>query len=210
MAFLTPKKQRLLDWLEDYIYAHHRVPSYDEMTEAMGYRSKNTVRVHLNDLRVAGYIDWQDRNARSIQICRPRLRNIPILGTIAAGGLVETFPDAPPEEYVDISTLPYFMGKSRQQMAQHFALRVRGDSMIGAAIAHNDIVVLRKEFDPLVVKEGQIVAARVGTRTTLKYFHHAEGKIVLRPANPSYDPISVEPEDVEIEGVYIGLLRGLV
>ncbi len=210
MPPLPPKKQRLLDWLEDHIYTHHCVPSYEEMAEAMGYRSKNTVRVQLNDLRDLGYITWPEGSARSLQICRPRLGRVPILGTIAAGGLVETFVNEGVENYIDVTSLSYFAHRSRQQIAQHFALKVQGDSMIGAAIADGDVVILRQEFDPQAVKSGQIVAARVETQTTLKYFCQEGEQIILRPANPNYPPIPVRAESLVIEGVYVGLVRGLL
>lgn len=209
MDDLSSPKRRLLDWIEDYIDRHHHVPSREEMAIAMGYRSKDTVQVHLKDLRNAGYVDWKTGSARSLEICRPRSRKTLILGVIAAGGLVEIFPQETIEEFVDASSLPYFVGKSRHQLAGHFALRVRGDSMIGAAIADRDVVILRQELEPRTIKNGEIVAARFETQTTLKYLFWNGHKIILQPANPSYPVIEKNADEVDIDGVFVGMVRNL-
>ncbi|MBC7823031.1 MAG: repressor LexA [Candidatus Parcubacteria bacterium] len=209
MTDLSSPKQRLLDWIEDYIDWHHYVPSREEMAFAMGYASKDTVQVHLKDLRNAGYVDWETGRARSLKIRRPRSRKIPVLGVIAASGLVETFPQETIEEFIDASTLTYFAGKSRHQMASYFALRVRGDSMIGAAIADGDTVILRQELEPRTIKNGEIVAARCQTQTTLKYLFWSDRKVILQPANSSYPVIEKNADEVDIDGVFVGLIRKL-
>ncbi|MBW4444305.1 MAG: transcriptional repressor LexA [Plectolyngbya sp. WJT66-NPBG17] len=210
MTDLSPPKQKLLDWLEDYVDRYHSVPSYGEMAAALGYKSKDTIRFHLTDLRDAGYVAWKEGSVKSLVICKPRSRNIPILGMIAAGGLLEMFAHSEIEEYVDVSTLPHFVGKRRHQMSQYFALRVRGDSMIGAAIADGDVVILRKESEPNTIKNGEIVAARFETQTTLKHLFWSGDQIILQPANPSYPVIEKQAEEVAIEGIFVGLVRGLV
>jgi repressor LexA len=210
MDDLTPRKRKVLDWIENYIDQHHRSPSYEEIAIGLNYKSKDTVTHHLVDLQAAGYLTFQRRSARSIQLLKPTSRKIPILGVIAAGGLVETFPDASIYEFIDLSTLSYFIGKSPQDVAHHFALRVRGDSMIGAAIADGDVVILRREPEPKTIKNGEIVAARFETQTTLKHLFWSDRQIILQPANPSYPAIEKNAEDVVIEGVFVGLVRGLV
>jgi repressor LexA len=207
MDDLTPQKRKMLEWIEAYIDRHRISPSYEEIADALQYRSKDTVKHHLKGLQAAEYLQFQAKVPRSIQILKA-CHTIPILGVIAAGGLVETFPETELEGSIDLS--PFFVGKSRHQMAQYFALRVRGDSMIGAAIADGDIVILRKEPEPKTIKNGQIVAARVGTQTTLKYLFWSDRKIILKPANPSYEAIEENAEAVAIEGVFVGLVRGLV
>lgn len=214
MDDLTPQQRKVFEWIRAYIDRHHLSPSYDEIAIAMGYKSKAPVTHQLHALQKKGYLKFQNRVPRSIQILKSRSRTIPILGVIAAGGLVEIFADhtndGENEGEVDLSTLSYFVGKSANQIAQHFALRVRGDSMIGAAIADGDVVILRKESEPQLIKNGQIVAARVGTQTTLKYLFWSGRKIILKPANPSYEAIEEAIEDVAIEGSFVGLVRGLV
>jgi repressor LexA len=207
---LSLPKQKLLDWLEDYIDRYRAVPSYSEMAEALGYKSKDTIRFHLMDLKEAGYVDWKEGSVKSLVICRPRSRSIPIMGVIAAGGLVETFADSEVDEFVDVSTLPHFQGKSINQIQEYFALRVKGDSMIGAAIADKDVVILRRTPDPRFIRNGEIVAARVETQTTLKYMFWSGDQLILQPANPSYPVIERRAEEVTIEGIFVGLVRGLV
>lgn len=209
MDDLTPRKRKVLDWIENYIDQHHRSPTYEEIAIGLNYKSKDTVTHHLVALQTAGYLTFQKRSARSIRLLT-KPRKIPILGVIAAGGLVETFPDASIDEFIDLSTLAYFIGKSRQEVAQHFALRVRGDSMIGAAIADGDVVILRRELEPKTIKNGEIVAARFETQTTLKHLFWSDRQIILQPANPSYPAIEKNAEDVVIEGVFVGLVRGLI
>jgi repressor LexA len=210
MDDLTPKQREIFDWIQTYTDRHRLSPSFDEIAIAMNYTSKAPVTHHLQSLQRKGYLTFQSRIPRSIQILKPTSRKIPILGVIAAGGLVEVFPNQAIEEYVDLSTLSYFLGKSSHQIAQHFALRVRGDSMIGAAIADGDVVILRQELEPKTIKNGQIVAARYETQTTLKHLFWSERKIILQPANPSYPAIEKNIKDVAIEGVFVGLVRGLV
>lgn len=208
MDDLTPQQRKMLEWIEAYIDRHRISPSNEEIADGLGYRSKSPVTYHLKGLQAAGYIQFQPKVPRSIQILKPSSYAIPILGIIAAGGLVEAFPETEIEGFIDLSSFP--VGKSRHQMTQYFALRVRGDSMIGAAIADGDVVILRKEPEPKSIKNGQIVAARVGTQTTLKYLFWSERQIILKPANPSYPSIEENAEEVVIEGVFVGLVRGLV
>jgi repressor LexA len=210
MDDLTPKQREMFDWIQAYIEQHQISPTYKDIRLAMNYASNSPVQNNLEELKKRGYLTHKHGKARSIQILKPSSRKIPILGVIAAGGLVEVFPNQAIEEYVDLSTLSYFLGKSSNQIAQHFALRVRGDSMIGAAIADGDVVILRQEPEPKTIKNGQIVAARYETQTTLKHLFWSERKIILQPANPSYPAIEKNIKDVAIEGVFVGLVRGLV
>lgn len=82
--------------------------------------------------------------------------------------------------------------------------------MIGALIDHNDFVILRPEPNVNAVKDGTIVAARVATQMTLKYFYRNNSEVTLRPANPNYSDTTVSAADVEIQGVFVGLIRGLL
>ena len=81
--------------------------------------------------------------------------------------------------------------------------------MVGALIDHNDLIVMQPEPNFDAVKNGAIVAARVGTQTTLKYFYRQGNKVILQPANSAYDPTLVEADQVEVQGVYMELVRRL-
>ena len=106
---LTPQQRKIFEWIEDYIERHHLSPSYDEIAIAMAYKSKTPVKYQLGELQKKGFLTFQSRVPRSIQILKARSRSIPILGVIAAGGLVETFPEQTLEGDVDLSTLSYYI-----------------------------------------------------------------------------------------------------
>jgi repressor LexA len=134
---------------------------------------------------------------------------ISILGLIAAGGSVGVFANEAEWGTVNLTRLDYFKRPSRHERSQHFALRVQGDSMVGALIGHGDAVVLRREPNPQTLKNGTIVAARVDTATTIKYFYRpTKDLVVLQPANPAYSEIKVDANTVDIQGVYVGHISG--
>ncbi|WP_088894969.1 transcriptional repressor LexA [Leptolyngbya ohadii] len=207
---LTRHQRRLFHWIEDYIAEHGMAPLFDEMRDGLEYESKSSVSIHMKALKDKGYLTYIPRKARSTQILRPS-RQVPLLGTIAAHSLVTIFPDEE-VEMLNLAGLPKFAGLSRHEISQYFALRVRGDSMEGAMIADGDIVVMRWHNDPTEIKNGTIVAARVNETTTLKYLHREGSRIMLVPANDRYQPttIDAEWEEVEIQGVYVGSVRGLI
>ncbi|MBD2181106.1 repressor LexA [Planktothrix sp. FACHB-1355] len=199
METLTEAQKELYDWLVEYIRQHQYAPSIRQMMLAMNLKSPAPVQSRLEHLRKKGYIEWSDGKARTIKILQQRSEGVPILGTIAAGGLVEPFTDA--VERLDISTvlLP----------DKTFALRVVGDSMIEELIAEGDVVMMRPISDPNLVKNGTIVAARVeGKGTTLKRFYKRGDRITLKPANPKYTPIEALADQVQVQGVLVGVWRG--
>ncbi|MEO0868684.1 MAG: S24 family peptidase, partial [Cyanobacteria bacterium J06642_11] len=122
----------------------------------------------------------------------------PIKGTIAAGSMVEAFADAS-EECLDLSSLPI--------KARDYALRVRGDSMVDALIDNGDYVIMRPVEDPATVRDGTIVAARVESATTLKYFYRQGDSVVLKPANPNYEPMVYSAHEVDIQGRLLAVWR---
>jgi len=206
---LSSPQQRVFDWIEDYIAQHTVSPSYREIQKGLGYRSPAPIEAHVKNLALKGFLSYVPKRSRSISILRSS-RSIPLLGAISAHSLVETFPDTEVES-LPLACLPKFSRLSKHELSQHFALRVRGDSMIGALIDDGDVVVLRQETDPRAVRNGTIVAARVQGATTLKYFYRQGRAITLKPANPRYEPTTIDEaaEEVHIQGVYVGLLRGV-
>ncbi|MGK7891684.1 MAG: transcriptional repressor LexA [Leptolyngbyaceae cyanobacterium] len=201
--------EQLFAWIETYINHHQYAPSVREMAKALGYRSPSSMQRQLDTLREWGWLDWTPRKARSYQILRPT-QVTSIKGVISAHSLMEVFPDDVVDESFDLFKLLKHSKWSRYEISQFFALRVRGDSMMGAMIADQDVVILTLPHDAKRVKNGTIVAARVEDKTTLKYYHMADGVVTLKPANPDYHPMSVAATRVEIQGVYVGVLRGLV
>lgn len=201
MEKLTTAQKELYDWLVQYIQANQHAPSIRQMMVAMHLRSPAPIQSRLERLRKKKYIDWIDGKARTLKILHPQQpEGLPILGTITAGGLVEPFTD----DQNEILTL-----KDVLQHPNCYALKVTGDSMIEALITEGDYAIMQKVLNPEAVKDGAIVAARVnGDGTTLKHFHRQGATVLLKPANPKYQPIQTEASNVELQGILVGVWRG--
>ena len=199
MEPLTTAQKELYDYLVDYINENQYSPSIRQMMTAMKLRSPAPIQSRLERLRNKGYIDWHEGKARTIRILHREKSGVPILGAIAAGGLVEPFIEE--KEKLDLSSL--------FQRSNCFALRVVGDSMIEDLIAEGDIAIMRSLAKGEELKEGEIVAARVeGVGTTLKRFYRREDLVTLKASNPKYSPIEVKADRVEIQGILLGVWRG--
>jgi repressor LexA len=197
MAPLTTAQQALLDWIADFIHTRGYAPTHRQMVQGMGLQSPAGIQARLRQLLAKGYLDHTFGQARSLRLV-PRHQGLLVQGTIAAGGLVETFPESE-----TLSLGPFLLDPLL------FALRVRGDSMIAALIDHNDIVLLRPPTDVQYIKDGTIVAARVAGQTTLKHFYRQGRTVTLQPANANYEPMRLDAKTVEIQGVLVGVLRAL-
>ncbi|MFB8791386.1 MAG: transcriptional repressor LexA [Potamolinea sp.] len=198
METLTEAQQQLYDWLIEYIRTSQHAPSIRQMMRAMNLRSPAPIQSRLEHLRAKGYIDWIEGKARTIRILAHSPAGVPVLGAIAAGGLVEPFTEV--VEHLDLFPFCHQHG--------NFALRVIGDSMIEDMIAEGDFVIMRPVPDPEQLKNGLIVAARVeGQGTTLKRFYRKGEQITLKPANPKYLPIEVLATSVQVQGVLVGVWR---
>lgn len=201
MESLTKPQRELYDWLVDYIRTTQHAPSIRQMMEAMKLKSPAPIQSRLERLRKKGYIDWTEGKARTLRITYPSAsQGIRVLGAIAAGGLVEPFTDV--QENLDLNHLVY--------QPNCFALRVTGDSMIEDLITEGDLVIMKSVSAKEQVKNGDIVAARVeGYGTTLKHFYCQGEQVILKASNPKYEPIEVEAEQVDVQGILIGVWRGL-
>ncbi|WP_269623281.1 transcriptional repressor LexA [Prochlorococcus marinus] len=195
---LTSAQQELFDWLSDYIAAHHHSPSIRQMMTAMGLRSPAPIQSRLKHLQEKGWITWKEGQARTLQLVDNALSGIPVLGAVAAGGLVETFDDV--QETLDMSTVLQTRGL--------FALTVNGDSMVDSYIADGDVVLMEPVREPSFIKDGTVVSAMVpGSGTTLKHFYRNGSFVRLEAANPAYDPIELEAEMVQIQGKLLAVWR---
>lgn len=195
---LTSAQQELYDWLADYIGSHHHSPSIRQMMQAMGLRSPAPVQSRLRHLQQKGWITWQEGQARTLQLLGGMASGIPVLGAVAAGGLVETFDDV--QERLDLAPLLETRGL--------FALTVNGDSMVEAHIADGDVVLMEPVSDPSRLRQGVIVSALVpGSGTTLKHFHRDGGTVRLEAANPAYAPIELPADQVQVQGKLMAVWR---
>jgi repressor LexA len=209
MEPITEIQQQLLDWLEEYIFYFGHSPSLQQMREAIGWKSVSAVRYHLKRLRDRGWLDWVGSSSRTYQFINPKVGMVPILGTISAHSLTEVFPDQEVKR-ISLSSFPQFKRMTAIEVSQCFALRVMGDSMVGALIDNGDVVIMKPPTDLKSIKNSTIVAARVEGKTTLKCFYRNGNMITLKPANPMYPPTDVAVDSVDIQGVYVGLVRNLI
>ena len=195
---LTEAQRELYDWLADYIGSHRHSPSIRQMMEAMGLRSPAPIQSRLRHLQQKGWITWQEGQARTLQLLGNAPTGIPVLGAVAAGGLVETFDDV--QEHLDLAPVLDTRGL--------FALTVNGDSMVDAHIADGDVVLMEPVSDPSRLREGTIVSALVpGSGTTLKHFHRQGSQVRLEAANPTYEPILVPADQVSVQGRLVAVWR---
>ena len=195
---LTEAQDELYQWIKNYLKDFQHSPSIRQMMQAMRLKSPAPIQSRLKHLQDKGYIKWQEGKARTLQIVDEIIEGIPILGSVAAGGLIETYSDI--QENLDISDV----FKKRNV----FALTVNGDSMIDACIADGDMVLMEPITDSYTLKNGTIVSALVpGLGTTLKYFVKRGNKIFLEAANPNYEPIELNEDNVVFQGKLLAVWR---
>ncbi len=195
---LTQAQNELYGWIRDYMKKFQHSPSIRQMMEAMGLKSPAPIQSRLKHLQEKGYISWQEGKARTMQIVDEIVDGVPIMGSVAAGGLIETFSDV--HENLDISDV--------LKKKDVFALTVNGDSMIDACIADGDMVLMEPIKDSFSIRNGTIVSALVpGLGTTLKYFFKRGQKIFLEAANTAYEPIELNPEEVIFQGKLLAVWR---
>ena len=195
---LTDAQNELYGWIKNYMRDFQHSPSIRQMMQAMGLKSPAPIQSRLKHLQEKGYISWQEGKARTLQLVDEIIEGVPIMGSVAAGGLIETFSDI--NQNLDISDV--------LKKKDLFALTVNGDSMIDACIADGDMVLMEPIKNSYSLKNGMIVSAMVpGMGTTLKYFFMREGKIFLEAANPAYDPIILNLDEVIFQGKLLAVWR---
>ncbi|MFD6103078.1 transcriptional repressor LexA [Nocardia sp. XZ_19_231] len=204
-ANLPPRRQHILAVIRDSVLAHGYAPSTREIADAVGLRSTSTVSQHLKALEEDGFLRRAATMARPIDV-RLFLRgapaadsdasvSVPVVGDIAAGApiLAEHNPD-------DVMTLP----RELVGRGEVFGLRVRGDSMIDAAICDGDLVVVRSQRE---ANSGDIVAAMIGEEATVKVYRRRNGHVHLEPRNPAYSVI--DGDEAVILGRVVSVMRRL-
>ena len=197
---LTPAQQELYDWLTDYIGSHQHSPSIRQMMAAMGLRSPAPIQSRLRHLQQKGWITWQEGQARTLQLLGNLAAEagVPVLGSVAAGGLVEAFDDV--QEVLDLDPVLKTKGL--------YALTVNGDSMVDAHIADGDVVLMEPVVDPRALRDGTVVSALVaGSGTTLKHFHRQKDQVTLAAANEAYEPIVLSADQVQVQGRLVAVWR---
>ena len=195
---LTEAQNELYGWIKDYMKDFQHSPSIRQMMQAMGLKSPAPIQSRLKHLQEKGYISWQEGKARTLQLIDEVIEGIPVMGSVAAGGLIETFSDV--NENLDIADV--------LKKKDVFALSVNGDSMIDACIADGDMVLMEPIIDSYPLRNGTIVSAMVpGLGTTLKYFFKRGEKVFLEAANPAYETIELNLDEVVFQGKLLAVWR---
>ena len=205
---LTPKQHKLLQFIEKTLAKQQVSPSFEEMKEYMGLKSKSGIHRLIAGLEAKGYVRHLPNQARALEVI-PRKSNLsafysvsnddsvalPLVGKIAAGYPIEAV-----QTQETVSVPPQMMG-----LGEHYALVVEGDSMTGAGIMDGDTVIIRRANR---APDGTIVVALVdGFEVTLKKLHTKGKSVALEPANPAYQTRIFSADRVEIQGVLVGLMR---
>src|SRR5690242_17576148 len=196
---LTDRQREIYDFIKGKIESRGYGPTVREIGLNFEIRSPNGVMCHLKALEKKGLILREGFSARAIQLVdhRPPSAGLPLLGAVAAGSPVEAVANS--DDRLDFDQL--FAGPD------HYALKVRGQSMIDDHIDDGDYVVIRRQE---TASNGERVVARIGSEVTLKRYFRGDGQVRLEPANSSMKPIILkenEAGDTEILGVLVGVLR---
>lgn len=224
---LTRKQLELLDFIQKRVARDGVPPSFDEMKDALDLRSKSGIHRLITALEERGFIRRLAHRARAIEIVKlpeamekptftPRViegdrtdppraaipveihaMELPVMGRIAAG--------VPIEAISEVSHHVAVPGSMLAGRGNHYALEVRGDSMIEAGINDGDIVVIREQT---TADNGDIVVALVeGHEATLKRYRRRNGMIALEAANPAYETRMLREDQVRVQGRLVGLIR---
>lgn len=199
MQPLTKRQREILDYLNDFIQQHGYAPSLEEIGRRFGLSSLATVHKHLTNLQDKGFIKRAWNRSRSVELVPTRLSGrsveLPMLGYVAAGVPIEAVASA------ETILVPDSLVGKRDT----YVLRVRGDSMIDEQIRDGDFVIVE---DRKTADNGEMVIALLnGSDVTLKKFYREGANIRLQPANPAVQPIVVDSERVQVQGVVIGVMR---
>jgi len=201
--YLTARQKQILEFISGYQGEHGISPTHREICEKFGYSSYGTVQKHLKLLEKKGYLrrDWNQK--RGVELVGGDLgagtgseRRLPFFGRIAAGQPIESVSGG--------ETLAVPRHLLARGQADHYVLRVVGDSMVGEGIQDGDLVVVERREE---AESGEMVVALVAGEATLKRFY-PEGEMVrLQPSNPEMQPLRAPASQVQVQGIVVGLMR---
>ena len=203
MEKLTAKQQKIYDYIQTFSAEHGYPPSVREIGAAVGLKSPSTVHFHLKGLEEAGVIIKAEGKTRAITLpaaprrtvaeeSGARTDRIPVVGSVAAGSPILA------EECIE----DYLTFDTQGLSGEHFALRVRGESMLDAGILPGDLVVVHRQQE---VHSGEIVVALFEDEATVKTYRRKDGHVWLMPANDDYTPI--DGDRAEILGKVVAVVR---
>jgi repressor LexA len=196
---LTKRQREILDYLNEFIQQHGYAPSLEEIGRRFGLSSLATVHKHLTNLQEKGFIKRAWNRSRSVELVQTRAGGraveLPLLGFVAAGAPIEAIATAE-----SIAVPEDLVGKR-----DTYVLRVRGESMIDEQIRDGDFVIVE---DRKTAENGEMVIALVGSSdVTLKKFYRENGHVRLEPANPAMKPLIIPADQIQVQGVVVGVMR---
>jgi repressor LexA len=196
---LTDRQKNILDFIQREQRERGITPSTREIQNHFGFASQTSVMQYIAALERKGFLERHAGKARALitPVQKVRITDVPIYGQIPAG--MSALTEQTIEGHVSLDSRSANVSKNRGT----FALRVRGDSMIGAHIVDGDIVILEDSKD---VHNGDIVAALIDGETTLKRYVVEHGRPYLKAENPRY-PKLTPAHELKIQGVMVSLVR---
>ena len=198
---LTKRQKVILDWVGEYIADHGYAPSFEEIADFFGYTSLATVHEHVSNLERKGYIRKAYNQSRSIEVvgggAGPAGLELPLLGEVAAGHPIEAI-----TEQESILVPPDLMRGS----GEHYVLKVRGNSMTEEQIRDGDYIIVNSRD---TAADGEMVVALIdGASATVKKLYREGGECVrLQPANASLEPMYFPADQVQVQGIVVGVIR---
>lgn len=198
---LTRRQKQILDHIGAYIEKEGYAPSFEEIADAFGYSSLATVHEHLSNLERKGYIRKAYNESRSIELVQgqavPGAVELPLLGEVAAGLPIEAV-----EHRETVLVPPDLLRKA----GENYVLRVVGDSMIEEQIRDGDYIIVNSRP---TAENGEMVVALIGgeAATVKKLYREGDGRIRLQPANAAMRPMYFPAEEVQIQGIVVGVIR---
>lgn len=193
---ITKKQKAILEFIKEYQRKSGGIsPSMEEIKKHFNLKAVSTVFGHIYRLKKAGFIEKEWNSKRSIKIKKEEnFKKIPLIGIVSAGLPIEVLED---KEFLDI---PEFLLSS----GENFVLKVSGNSMKDDGIHDGDYIIISKNNNP---KNGDLVIALVEGEITLKKYFREGKKIKLQPANPSFKPLFINEDKIQVQGIVIGLVR---
>lgn len=201
MSTLTKKQKKIYDFIAQSTEKYGYAPSLTEIRDEVGLATVSTIHQHISNLIDKGLIKRVKGVARSLELIEKKAGNliaVPLVGVIAAGQPIEAIEI--PDEAIEIAK------DKRFQAGELYALKVKGNSMIGDGIFDGDIAIIKKQ--EWAGNGDTAVAIIDDNEATLKKFYKEKGRIRLQPANPTFPPIF--RKHVEVRGVVVKIIRDLV
>ena len=197
MNYISPKKQRFVDFIRNFTDDNNRPPTFVEIMSGLSIRSLGTINWYVNELEKEGMLQrMRGKNGkRALSVLEQRIQNrLPLLGLIAAGYPLDVFEDS---EYINVP--PQYL------KPDNYVLKVNGNSMIDDQIRDGDYVIIKQTK---TARNGDTVVALINYEATLKRYYVGYEGVELHPQNPDFNIIHVQPtDDFQINGLVLAVLR---